>query len=784
MASYALIIGIDAYPPASGLQPLHAAVSDARRMAAWLIEQGWGPPEHIRLLCAPHDPTRGERPATRAAIRDALLELQHVGSQAEPSDRLCLFYAGHGLGYSNRQLLLPQDTQAGAYSDSALPWAELELWLRTTGFGTQFCFLDTCRNEDANLSDVFIDARLPFDRPIQSATPTDAGQYVFYATGHGRPAFETATAGVFSQALRAGLSGTVAVSIDHERAERVVRFEALRAYLEREVPTRSAGRQRCVVGGQISGNPIMARLGPAARGELRVAIEPPGVAPVSTVEIYRDDPPTPVERRSGPPFHFDLLQDEIYTIVARAPGYVEAFGYSRVHPLPQIVQLRLRRPGDGTLSGRDRALAALLIAPGDPYLPVRLYNGNGDPVDLPPRRPHGYHLKAPPDRYRAVLATPERNIEQEFELHPGEKELTVTLPFTAPRTPLDRLLEALDNGQSLNLGPGPGQAALLILAEGMVHPVAAVPLRQGVLRPTTPAKLPNDIAELVQGCHLGTPGLAALHFPADGGQPHQLLLPLLAGRTTIVGIDGAGSRSPSIELLLAPRLLLRRHSATQKRIVWAQRFFKAEGRIYIPAILEGLDDEPLALALAGYAALSYQDAGQARKYALRLQAAAPDLDDGYILLTATERMLGRAFVDPDAPSRVPVVLSGLQSQMLAGGQALALASLALQLLSRAIFSQIWLLIRGQGDFVESESVDKTTLRDAVVQAFDLEELAGLCFDITQRMQSAGIDLSVDLDLIGGATKTIKVQNLILYLDRRGYLDYLVAAVRRARPGRI
>ena len=39
-----------------------------------------------------------------------------------------------------------------------------------------------------------------------------------------------------------------------------------------------------------------------------------------------------------------------------------------------------------------------------------------------------------------------------------------------------------------------------------------------------------------------------------------------------------------------------------------------------------------------------------------------------------------------------------------------------------------------------------------------------------------------MELVGGEGKAVKILNLIAYLDRRGYLGYLVSAVRRSRPG--
>jgi hypothetical protein len=700
--SYALIIGIDDYPPASGQTPLTSAATDARRMAAWLRKQD--PSLQTWLLCAPHSPERNERPATRAAIRDALLELQKAGLEAGPDDRLYVFYAGHGIGYFHDQLLLlPQDTLRGALGETVFLWRHLESWLRTTGFRTQLCFLDTCRHEDQSLSDVWVKARLPVDWPKTVAS--DVAQYVLYATGPGKPASETDDAGVFTQALLEGLEGAADVSIHYGARQRVVRFAALHAYLEREVARRTQFRQQCLAGGQMSSNPIVAWLGPAGHGELRVVIEPPEAVASSIVEVSRENPPTPVDQRSRPPFHFDLLQGEMYTIVARASGYSENCTYSRVRPSPHIVQLRLPRSGEATLSGRD-ALVELSIEPSDPHLLVRLSNGNGDPIDLPPRGPRGYRLRVPPDRYRAVLITPERNIEQEFELRPGQKELIVPIPFITPQSPIDRLLDSLDRGESLSLGSSHGQAALLVLTEGALHPgalpsIAVEPLDGGKIRSTPQATLPSDIAELVEGTYIGTPGQVSLRLLGEDGRACQLLLPLLAGKVTIVGVHSTGRQYRAIELLLAPNPLRRRHCASQKRILWAQRFFGVERRSDVLALIKELHDEPLALTLAGYAALGDQDAEQARTFSLLLQTAAPDLVDGSVIFAAAERMLGRSSVEPGKRARAPLMLTGLQSQVSTGGDRHGIPSLTLRLLSRAVFNQIWLLIRGHEDIADS-----------------------------------------------------------------------------------
>ena len=78
--------------------------------------------------------------------------------------------------------------------------------------------------------------------------------------------------------------------------------------------------------------------------------------------------------------------------------------------------------------------------------------------------------------------------------------------------------------------------------------------------------------------------------------------------------------------------------------------------------------------------------------------------------------------------------------------------------------------------------DKRALREAIVAAFTLEELEALCADIGQDLSDDGIALQVDLEIVGGTTREGQVLRLINYLDRRGYLDYLVRAVQQLRPG--
>ncbi|MCP4353016.1 MAG: toll/interleukin-1 receptor domain-containing protein [Desulfobacterales bacterium] len=79
------------------------------------------------------------------------------------------------------------------------------------------------------------------------------------------------------------------------------------------------------------------------------------------------------------------------------------------------------------------------------------------------------------------------------------------------------------------------------------------------------------------------------------------------------------------------------------------------------------------------------------------------------------------------------------------------------------------------------NTDKRTLRGAITKVFDFDELEILCSDIEADLSNDGVDLEVNLDAVGGGSKKEnKVLSLINYLDKRGYLNYLINAVKCAR----
>ena len=86
-----------------------------------------------------------------------------------------------------------------------------------------------------------------------------------------------------------------------------------------------------------------------------------------------------------------------------------------------------------------------------------------------------------------------------------------------------------------------------------------------------------------------------------------------------------------------------------------------------------------------------------------------------------------------------------------------------------------------GEPCPQPTMERTDLRDAIVQHFSLEELAVLCDDVQQELEDRGINEPVNLEMVGGSSKTAIVLNLITFLKRRGQLGCLEVVARRTRP---
>jgi hypothetical protein len=91
-------------------------------------------------------------------------------------------------------------------------------------------------------------------------------------------------------------------------------------------------------------------------------------------------------------------------------------------------------------------------------------------------------------------------------------------------------------------------------------------------------------------------------------------------------------------------------------------------------------------------------------------------------------------------------------------------------------------VDSRNSLLPANDIDPRKLREVMIKNFDMEDLDLLCNDVQLALRDNNIELQLNLEIVGGSGKAIKVLNLIQYLDRRGHLDYLVSTVRNARPG--
>lgn len=78
-------------------------------------------------------------------------------------------------------------------------------------------------------------------------------------------------------------------------------------------------------------------------------------------------------------------------------------------------------------------------------------------------------------------------------------------------------------------------------------------------------------------------------------------------------------------------------------------------------------------------------------------------------------------------------------------------------------------------------INRTALREAIVTSFSSEDLKLLCADLQQVLHDNGIIQPFNLDMLPGQELPLKAQSLIDYCERRGWLPYLIAEIRKARP---
>jgi hypothetical protein len=88
---------------------------------------------------------------------------------------------------------------------------------------------------------------------------------------------------------------------------------------------------------------------------------------------------------------------------------------------------------------------------------------------------------------------------------------------------------------------------------------------------------------------------------------------------------------------------------------------------------------------------------------------------------------------------------------------------------------------GDTRFLDVSRVNRSALRDSLVARFSADEFEVLCMDIQQARTGDGLAERVSLDIVGGRSLVLQVQNMIAWLDRRGQLGYLIRTISERRP---
>ena len=111
---YAIVIGVDSYLK---LDPLKYAVKDAEDLVAYLRSQGWA----VSLMRS-SDANAALRPDSKASI---LNEVRFVSRQAKVTDRVLLYFAGHGFLLGEENYLCPSGVRSATDVENAISHTEI-----------------------------------------------------------------------------------------------------------------------------------------------------------------------------------------------------------------------------------------------------------------------------------------------------------------------------------------------------------------------------------------------------------------------------------------------------------------------------------------------------------------------------------------------------------------------------------------------------------------------------------------------------------------------------------
>jgi hypothetical protein len=228
---YAVVIGISNYPE---LPALKYADDDAYRMYAHLRspEGGAVPEEHFELLI--------DDRANKSNIESAL---KSVARKAGPSDRIVIFYSGHGL----QDAFLPYDSDGFR---QILTHNYIQKTLSESDCRSKIIFADACLSRQGIRDD---------DRwkaPSSLLEIGDGGTIVLLSSRMSETSLESdgLRQGVFSYFLFRGMSGAADVDMDQQ-----ITIGELYRFVSRHVVEYTSGMQHPMLGGYIKDALVIAQ---------------------------------------------------------------------------------------------------------------------------------------------------------------------------------------------------------------------------------------------------------------------------------------------------------------------------------------------------------------------------------------------------------------------------------------------------------------------------------------------------------------------------------------------
>ncbi|AEG06550.1 peptidase C14 caspase catalytic subunit p20 [Sinorhizobium meliloti] len=277
MRTFAIVVGINQYPPRAGQRELHGAVADACDFAEWALEKGGGNvdpedlyfwtypwpshygPELAKYMGSnlPHwfnidaddetaPPIQSRPPHANEIVftgQKLIAERAKVFSlEKRQETRILVFLAGHGLRASElnsdrRQtcFIAGNFKPIGNIAEGLVPCESFRRALRNRRFSTVLMFLDCCRRDNSVISM----AAVPLCDLIGDQQHPGWGEC--YAAQNDELAYETDAPpirGVFSKALLDGLRRC------RQRIPPELRLEHLRHYVNANIVTYDNHGQR------------------------------------------------------------------------------------------------------------------------------------------------------------------------------------------------------------------------------------------------------------------------------------------------------------------------------------------------------------------------------------------------------------------------------------------------------------------------------------------------------------------------------------------------------------